>query len=583
MNYITTVKEIFKFMRYLKPFYKFQFSIMFVLLISTILGLINPLVYKMVVDDFFIGKNIEILYFAIAIQIIVFIFTKILSISKEYLSAYMGNFISMTMRKNAFDKIMKAEASEMNKINIGEIFVTFDNDILAIENAITGTIINLILTLFNFITNTLVMFLLSWKYGIVVFLVIPFQLINNNIWIKHVMEKNKAIRKSVSEMFEFVNEAFSNMKYLKLLTKENFARRVFFKRNSNMVIKIFDSLKISWITGTISEVIGLGDSIFLLIVGGGLIYKGEITLGTYMALMSYSGTAKGSFMSLLNFNINMAPVMISIERLEKLLQLSQDNLKGEKPKEFSGDIELKNLDFYYEENNYILKEFELKIKRGEKLALIGESGSGKSTIINLIMGLYNPINGEIRVNGYELRELDKRYFRKKIGIVSQDSFFFSDNIRNNLLLGDKAKDEEIMRVCKICQIDKFINDSPNGLETLLEFGGTNLSGGQRQRLSIARMLLRQPEIIILDEATSALDNITEACILKSLEEELKTKTVITIAHRLSTIESSDRIIVLKDGVIVEEGTHEILLEKRGDYYNLQKLRSEDKANDENSA
>lgn len=313
--------------------------------------------------------------------------------------------------------------------------------------------------------------------------------------------------------------------------------------------------------------------ICILWLGGYLALKGDITVGTLLSFNSLLAYFIEPIERMINLQPELQSAMVAADRLGEILDLELEKSKDEdkkiNPKTLLGDINIKNIDFRYGTRQLVLKNINMNIKPGEKIALVGESGSGKTTIAKLLMNFYGVEKGEIILNNYNIKDINKEALRDKISYISQDSFFFSGSIKENLqFANEEATYEEIIEVCKQAQIHDFINSLPLRYETPLEEKGTNLSGGQRQRLAIARALLKKPEILIMDEATSNLDSITEKAIEKTIEECTKNVTTIIIAHRLSTIMRCDRIYVMDKGEIIEEGNHEQLLRKQGYYYRL---------------
>lgn len=324
--------------------------------------------------------------------------------------------------------------------------------------------------------------------------------------------------------------------------------------------------------------------ICILWLGGVFVLKGEITIGELISFNALLAYYIGPIERLINLQPQLQSAVVASDRLGEILDLelekSLDEDKKVKPKSLLGNIALKDVNFRYGVRELVLKNININIKSGEKIALVGESGSGKTTIAKLLMGFYEIEKGEIILNDYNLKDINKEALRDKISYISQDSFFFSGTIKENLQFANKSlTDEEMICACKKTKIHDYINSLPLKYETPLEERGSNLSGGQRQRLSIARALLKNPDILIMDEATSNLDSITEKAIQKTMEECSGSITSIIIAHRLSTIMKCDKIYVLDNGKIVEEGSHKELIGKMGYYYRLWSGQSVEKSND----
>lgn len=305
--------------------------------------------------------------------------------------------------------------------------------------------------------------------------------------------------------------------------------------------------------------------------GGSLVLKGEVTIGeliSFNALLAYFIQPIGR---LINLQPQLQEAIVASDRLGEILDLELEKSDDEsiKPETLAGCISLENVSFAYGMRDNVLNDINISIHNGEKIALVGESGSGKTTIAKLLMGFYKIDQGKIILNNYYIDDIDKETLRSKISYISQDSFFFSGTIKENLeFVGDDVTYEKMVDACKKAHIHEYIESLPLKYKTPLEEKGSNLSGGQRQRLSIARALLKKPEILIMDEATSNLDSITERAIQRTLEECTENVTTIVIAHRLSTIKKCQKIYVMDKGRIIEEGSHRELLDKGGYYYRL---------------
>ncbi|WP_143328817.1 peptidase domain-containing ABC transporter, partial [Clostridium beijerinckii] len=315
------------------------------------------------------------------------------------------------------------------------------------------------------------------------------------------------------------------------------------------------------------------------------VLKRDITIGEVISFNALLAYFIGPIERLINLQPQLQSAIVASDRLGEILDLELEKSLSEgkkiKPKSLLGHVILEDVDFRYGVRELVLKNINLSIKSGEKIALVGESGSGKTTIAKLLMGFYEIERGEIILNDYNIKDLNKEVLRDKISYISQESFFFSGTIRENLQFANEDLNyEDMISACKKAEIHDYINGLPLRYETILEEKGGNISGGQRQRLSIARALLKKPDILIMDEATSNLDSITEKAIQKTLEECSGNTTTIIIAHRLSTIIKCDKIYVMENGKIIEEGNHRELLEKKKYYYKLWSEQSIDKL-DEN--
>jgi len=563
------LREIINLTVILKPYLRSYIFIIIFTVLLTLLDLGLPYVNKLMIDEVAINRNFNMLFIVISLYVIIFIFFKVLSIAKLYLLSYVGNLMSFNLRRNIFKKILnKKESAET--IDIGNIYVTFEQDILPIQDFILGRVIDLCINIFNIIVLSYIILSMSWQFYLISIISIPLTNLNNKYWFEKVLQKSHAQRKAISNMFSFVTEAFSNSKNIKTMAMQKYVERKFVQKNKNMIKAIFSNLKINWIISVISESINLIQDQFVLFIGMFLVYKGTLTLGDYFALSTYRTKFSGNLLNIINLKLGLTEVVVATERLGKTLNLEQEETNQIKISKIEGNLEIKNVNFSYPNSFPLLENFNLTIKKGEKIAFVGENGSGKSTIINLLLGIYEPISGEILIDGQNIKNINLNSYRKKIGYVAQESFFLNDSIKENLTLGKKVYIEQIKKVSQICHLD-FITATPEGIEKTLDVGGGNISGGQKQRLSLARIMLKNAEMIFLDEATSAIDNINEEAILKNFKKEIAGKTTIAVAHKLSTIMDFDKIVALQNGKIVEIGTHDELMEKQGYYYKLVKI------------
>ena len=383
---------------------------------------------------------------------------------------------------------------------------------------------------------------------------------------RNVMEDNSKLTSYLVESIEGIEtvKAFNGERKVNLETEKKFIKFIKSVFKYGYVNSLQGSLK-----NTVKGIFG----ICILWIGAYLALKGDITIGTLVSFNSFLAYFIEPIERMINLQPELQSAMVAADRLGEILDLELEKSKDEdkkiNPKSLLGDININNIDFRYGTRQLVLKNVSINIKPGEKIALVGESGSGKTTIAKLLMDFYDVEKGEILLNNYNIKDINKEALRDKISYISQDSFFFSGSIKENLqFANENATYEEIIEVCKQAKIHEFINSLPLRYETPLEEKGSNLSGGQRQRLAIARALLKKPEILIMDEATSNLDSITEKAIERTIEECTRSVTTIIIAHRLSTIRRCDRIYVMDKGEVIEEGNHEELLGKQGYYYRL---------------
>ena len=516
----------------------------------------------------FFSKNSNNLNSFFIVLIFLYIIQGFIDFSRGYLLSLLSKNIDIKLMLSYYNHIIDLPISIISTRNTGEYLSRF-SDASAIRNAISGATLTLILDsimaiacgIFLFLENKL-LFLVSlimiFLYAIVVILYKkPLKYANRNI-----MENNARVESFLKESIDGISTVKANQ--AEMSTKE---------KNTNKFISLMKAVfhgnildaSLDSICGTV-ELIG---TVIILWIGFGLVKSNIVSIGSlisFYALLNYFSTP---IKNVINLQPMMQTAVVAADRLNDILDVETEKIDYNKKDKLSiSSIELKNIDFRYGNRELTLNDISLKINKGEKIAIVGESGSGKTTLAKLLLRFYEPETGDILINGNDYHQFEISQIRDKIAYVNQETFLFSDTVKNNLLLGNNnASDEEIIQVCKMASVDEFINNLPFGYNTFLDENGSNLSGGQRQRLSIVRAMLKHPEILILDEATSNLDTVTENGIKNTIFNMNQDLTCIIIAHRLSTIKNCDKIIVMDKGKIIEIGNHDDLMANKGLYYN----------------
>lgn len=555
---------------------KIQRTILFNMFISsilvTILGIVGTFYFKFLIDDILPSYSDNGLIVISIAMIILVIFKTISEFFRSLLLLHMSQNIDIPLLFGYFNHIIDLPMNFFSTRRVGEIISRF-NDAAKIREAISSAILTIMIDIIMSILGGVILFNQSHRMfffcfiPILMYLIIvicfkrPIDYVNRNL-----MEDNSKLTSYLVEAIEGIEtiKAFNGEEKVNLETEKRFIKFIKSMFKYGYVNNLQSFLK-SGIKGTFG--------ILILWIGGYFTLKGDITIGTlisFNALLIY-------FIEPIERVINLQPkiqsAVIAAERLCEILDLEKEKLNDEDEKIFPetllGDIYFKNVNFRYGTKKLVLENLNIKIKAKEKVALVGESGSGKTTVSKLLMNYYMPEKGEIILNSYNIKDINKEALREKIAYISQESFFFFGTIKDNLKFANKDLEyDEMIDVCQNVHIHDFISSLPKRYNTLIEEKGGNLSGGQRQRLAIARALLKKPQILIMDEATSNLDSITEKAIQKTIENYTKDITTIIIAHRLSTIIKCDKIIVMKTGKVVEYGTHEELLIRKGYYYEL---------------
>ena len=541
-------------------------------ILITILGIIGSFYFKFLIDDI-LPNNLSKSLMTISIAMIVLATFKIITeFFRTLLLMHMSQNIDIPLLLGYYNHVIDLPMNFFGTRKVGEIISRF-NDAGKIRDAIGSATLTVMIDVVMAIVGGIILYMQSSKMFFMCFVPLVLYLILVVIFKKPLEDVNRDMMEDNSKLTSYLVESIEGIETVKAFNGE---RTVNLETEKKFIHYIKSVFKYGYVNNMQSSLKGAVKGIFgigILWIGAYLALKGEITIGTlisFNALLAY-------FIEPIERMINLQPelqsAMVAADRLGEILDLEKEKTENEdkkiNPATLLGDINLKNVDFRYGTRQLVLKDINMNIKPGEKVALVGESGSGKTTIAKLLMDFYDVEKGEVIINSYNIKDINKEVLRDKTAYISQDSFFFSGTIRENLqFVNPDVTYEDMIDACKKAQIHEYINSLPTRYETLLEEKGANLSGGQRQRLAIARALLKKPEILIMDEATSNLDTITEKAIQNTIEDCTKNVTTIIIAHRLSTIKRCDRIYVLEKGEIIEEGNHESLLKNKGYYYKL---------------
>lgn len=541
-------------------------------LLITLLGIGGSFYFQFLIDDI-LPNNLSQKLVSVSIAMLVLAVFKIVTeFCRSVLLIHMAQNIDIPLLLGYYNHVINLPMKFFSTRKVGEIISRF-NDGGKIRNAISSATLTLMIDVLMAIVGGTILYIQSSKLFFVcsipicLYLILVFGFKNKLEKVnRDVMEDDAVLTSYLVESIEGIEtvKAFNGEKRVEVETKTKFMKFMKSLFKHGYTYNLQDTLM-----NSVKGIFG----ICILWIGGVLVLKGEITIGKLISFNALLAYYIGPIERLINLQPQLQSAVVASDRLGEILDLelekSIDEDKKIKPKSLLGDIVLKDINFRYGIRELVLKNINISIKSGEKIALVGESGSGKTTIAKILMGFYGIEKGEIILNDYNIKDINKEVLRDKISYISQESFFFSGTIKRNLQFVNKdLTDEDMMYACQKAKIHDYINSLPLKYETPLAERGSNLSGGQRQRLSIARALLNNPDILIMDEATSNLDSITEKAIQSTLEECSGNVTSIMIAHRLSTIMKCDKIYVMDNGEIVEEGSHKELLGRKGYYYRL---------------
>ena len=562
---------------YLKPYW-LQFLLVFVtILLSAVVGLLPSIITGRIVDEALVGKNMRLLVQLLVMAFVTLTASQVISVLESYINAWISQRIIFDMKNQMYDHLQHMPHAFFTSEKQGDIITRMNTDISGVSSVISGTLSSIVSNIATVVTTLVALFTMSWKLALVGIVVIPLLILpTKSVGKKRYQLLTDAQAKN-DEMNQLINETLSvsGSLLVKLFTREKKEYERFVNVNEEVTqLALREQNSGRWFRVVMGMFTQLGP-LLIYFAGGYLIISHldtGLTVGTITATVSLVNRLYRPVESLLNIHVDFTRSLALFTRIFDYFDMPnpiQSPENGLKPDVTDADIVYEHVAFSYDPEKPLLTDVDFTVPGGRMYAIVGPSGSGKSTVVNLIPRLYDVLSGSVKIAGVDVRDFDLSYLRSQIGVVTQDSYLFNGTIRENLLYAkEDATQEEIDAACYIANLEDFIDSQPEGYDTMVGNRGLKLSGGEKQRLSIARVILKDPKILILDEATSALDSITENAIQEALEALMEGRTSIVIAHRLSTILKADRILVVKDGVIAESGTHEELLARGGTYREL---------------
>jgi len=566
--------RLFKYIiRFIKPYILILFFTFIFLIVSTFSDMFAPIVLKNAIDKgiipFVNTKDFNVLF---KYTFYYFLLIFISSVSTYFfilLVTYAGQRAMMDMRESLMKKILSLKIVYFDKNPVGRIVTRLTNDVQALNEFFSSVLVYLLKDILLLIGIFFLMFRMNKLLTFSILILTPSLLYISNVFRTSVRKAYRNIRKHLAEVNAFVQESFSGIRVINVFKKENFFKDKFGVINNNLLKANLSQVRNFAIFRPLVDFHEFLAIALVILLSGPQVVKGNLTIGALVAFLSYIRMAFRPIMDLSEkYNIFQS-AMAALERIDGVFKEESEKKVGVIPKKIEGDIVFDNVWLYYNKDEWVLKGISFEVKKGEKIALVGPTGSGKTSIINLLLGFYPFQKGKILIDGIDIRELNLDYLRRNIGIVMQENFIFNDTFLNNIKLYDNIPDEKVIEAINKSFLNEIANRLPEGLNTRIN--SDSLSVGEKQLIAIARVFAYDKKIVILDEATSHIDSYTEYLLHKAINELFKGRTSIIIAHRLSTIRDCDKIIVIYKGKIIEMGTHEELLSKDGFYSKLWKI------------
>jgi subfamily B ATP-binding cassette protein MsbA len=537
-----------------------------------------PFLLKPVLDDIFINKDAAMLKL-LPVAVVILYFLRGLGLyGQEYMMNYVGGHIIRSLRDSLYGHIQDLPLSFFHREKTGALMSRITNDVNVIKAMVSNVVTASLRDAFTIVGLVCIILYRDWKMAIFALLILPAASYPIIQFGRRVRKVSTKYQENMAELNSFLHETIAGNKIVKAFGREEYEKKRFFAKNRKLFKVEMRAVVARSLSSPVMEILaGIGIA-FILWYGGSRVIAGEQTTGSFISFLAAVILLYDPIRKISALNNAIQQGLAAVDRIFDIIESESDIKEDENPRILepcNHEVDFKNVFFKYDET-MVLKDINLRVKPGEILAIVGMSGGGKTSLVNLVPRFYDVTKGAILIDGIDIKRLSIDSVRRQISIVTQEPILFNDTIGNNIAYGNReASDKDIEQAAKAAFAYNFIKDFPDGFNTNIGELGSRLSGGEKQRICIARALLKNAPVLILDEATSSLDTQAEALVQKALENLMKGRTTFVIAHRLSTVEYAHRIVVLVDGRIVEQGTHESLIEHKGEYFKLCQMQLAD--------
>ena len=575
------MKEFRKILKYARPYTKSLVFAFLCLALTSLINLVLPLIVRNMINAVIVLKDSEVLDGLAWDLIIIIGLQAVFAVTHNYIFGFVGHRMTTDFRVEFFSHIQSLSLRFFQERRVGEILSRMSNDISVIENALVTIPVALLRQSITLLGAMTIILYLNWKLTGLILLVLPPLMIFARVFGRRLKKFSEKLQDQVAQAVVVLEEVISSIKIVKSFTRESYERSRFQGKIETAFERAVDKLKVSSFFGPF--ILGLTFLVSALLIwyGGYQVMQGTTTPGELAAFFLYALIIAGPIGTFIRLYTQVQEASGAISRVYEILDtqpLIQNPVNPVPIEVLDGRIQYENVSFGYRDTTEVIHDICLDILPGQTAALVGPSGAGKSTLIKLLFRFFDPSTGAIRLDGHDIRTLDRERFLGQIALVPQETLLFGGTVKENILYGKlDATESELFEAAKKANAHEFIVKMEKGYDTVVGEKGTKLSGGERQRIAIARAILKDPKILVLDEATSSLDNRSESLIQDALETLMANRTTFIIAHRLSTIHKADQIIVLDKGSIVEAGQHEELMNNKGLYHDLYTLKMLDPA------
>jgi ABC-type multidrug transport system fused ATPase/permease subunit len=579
-----------------RPYRGTLFVILLVMIVQTIMSVAEPWPLKIVLDnvigshklphrlDHFLhpllgsGSKMQIALVAAAAVIVFAVLGAVASYVAHYYTTSVGQWVANDLRMRTYHHLQQLSLSYYDTHQTGSLLSTITADVQTIQTFASNSTLDIAIDMFTIVGMLSIMFWLSWDFTLIAVAVTPFMLFFLARFKKAVKKATHEVRRQQSNIVAVVEQGLQSMRVVKAFGRQDLAQE---ELDAVSQATVDAALKARRVKALLAPIVTVTVSCCVAIVlwrGSALILAGAMTVGALTVFLSYLTKFFKPVQDLATMTNSIAQTAVGVDRIRAILDadtIIPERPDARQPQTLTGEIVFDHVAFAYDPDNPVLKDVSFRIKPGQMVGVVGPTGGGKSTIVSLIPRFYDPTAGKVEMDGVDIRDYKLQWLRKHIGYVLQETVLFQGTVRDNIAYGHAgATEEEILNAAKLADVDEFVSRMPHGYDTIVGERGETLSGGQRQRIGIARAIIRNSPILILDEPTAALDTESERTVMKALERLMHGRTVITIAHRLSTIRNASLILVLKEGVVAEQGTHDELMKLGGVYAELYRVQFE---------